>query len=1017
MTRSVHRVLSAFLLIVGFAAFLCLTPQAGSAARAGSSGPSMSAAQAQAPAPQRAQPPASSLDKDYTAKILEYTTEKFFITEFVDHLPASDTVPTPLKVLGHISGAPDILDHSADIYKYMRTLDAASARVQVFSIGPTDEGREMIAVAVTSEANMSRLARLKEIMTRLADPRGLSDADAAKLIAEGLPIYWITGGLHSVECGAPEMMMELAYRLAVEDTPAIRNIRDNMVVLMTPILEVDGWDKAVDAYLYKKDNKDKKTIPLVYWGKYVFHDNNRDGVGLGLVLTENLIRTYFEWHPIVMHDLHESVPYLYTSTGTGPFNAWLDPITINEWEELAANEVSGMTRRGVPGVWTHGFFDGWAANYAFEVALFHNAVGRFYETFGGTGADTMVRTVSGESKRAWYRPDPPFEAVRWAFRNNINLQQSALLITFGRIADNKTRFLESFLLKSRRSVAKARTEGPAAYVIPGDTRRPLAAARLVNLLRKNGVEISVASGEIAVGKDKFPAGSYVIRMDQPYSRCADMLLDTQYFSPKDPRPYDDTGWTLGALHNVKTVRVTDVKILDAPMTVLKKDAGPEGKVVAAGAAKGAKAGAGVAFAVNHTAEPELMTFRYRLKDVKMLAAEDAFSQGNVKFGAGTFIIPRDGNPADLENAVAKACADLGITAYGLTALPQVKTHDLDAPRLAILHSWVNTQDEGWFRLALDKLGIPYAYLAVQDIRDTEDLRAKYDVIIFPPSGFFGKASRLVNGIDGGSPVPWMKSEKYPNLGTPDPRDDIRGGIEVAGMEHLRKFVEGGGLFIPITGMAEIPISYGLVESVAVTQPKKLQAVGSVLSANVTDVMSPIGYGYERNLGVYFSGGPILDTGMKAAIGADIEDLMGGGAGGAGRPSGRGGLKDPDVIQGRVAKVAGTVAAAGGIPPEYKDLLDLYLPPDIKTVRVVMRFDTADKLLVSGMLDGGEELAGKAAIVDAPVGKGHIVFFAMNPMWRQETLGSFFLLFNAALNYRSLDVGRAKPAEAGSGQTK
>ncbi|HVP89603.1 MAG TPA: hypothetical protein VMS75_00145, partial [Terriglobales bacterium] len=135
-----------------------------------------------------------AVDKDYTAKVLEYTTEKFFLTELVDHLPASDTVPTPLKVLGHIVGAPDILDHSADIYKYFRALAAATPRVQVWTLGPTDEGREMIIVAVTSEDNMARLGRLKEIMARLADPRSLKDEDAAKLVAEGLPVYWITGG-------------------------------------------------------------------------------------------------------------------------------------------------------------------------------------------------------------------------------------------------------------------------------------------------------------------------------------------------------------------------------------------------------------------------------------------------------------------------------------------------------------------------------------------------------------------------------------------------------------------------------------------------------------------------------------------------------------------------------------------------------------------------------------------------------------------------------------------------------
>ena len=941
------------------------------------------------------------VDKDYTAKILEYTTEKFFLTELVDHLPASASVPSPLKVLGHIAGAPDVLDHSADIYKYMRALAAASPRVQVFSIGPTDEGREMIAVAVSSESNIARLARLKEIMSRLADPRGLAEADASKLLAEGLPIYWITGGLHSQETGSPEMMMELAYRLAVEDSETIKSIRQNMVVLMTPILEVDGWDRVVDAYLYKKENKDKKTIPLAYWGKYVLHDNNRDSIGLGLKLTENLLKAYFDWHPVVMHDLHESIPYLYVMTGTGPYNAWLDPITINEWEELAENEVGEMTRRGVPGVWSHGFFDGWAANYAFYIAHFHNSTGRFYETFGATGADTMVRSVGAESKRAWYRPNPPLESVKWSFRNNINLQQSGLLITFKHVAENPGRFLENFYLKSKRSVAKARTEGPAAYVIPAEGKRPLAAARLVNLLRKNGVEVHAANGELTAGKDKYPAGSYIIRMDQPYSRCADMLLDTQYYNPNDPRPYDDTGWTLGALHNVKTVRVTDVKVLDGAMTLLAKDAAVEGKVVGQEKA--------VVFAVNHAAEPELMTFRYRLKDVKMFAAEDSFTQSKVKFNSGTFIIPRKDNPSDLEKKLAKACAELGLSAVGLSDMPKVKTHDLAVPRIAILHSWLYTQDEGWFRLGLDKLEIPYSYICLQDVRDEANLRAKYDVIIFPPAGMLGKSQRMVNGIGGENPIPWKKTDKYPNLGGPDSRDDIRGGLELQGIVHLKDFISQGGLFVPITSMAGLPIDYGIVESVAVTRPPKLKVTGSVLSANITDISSPIGYGYERNLGVYFSGEPVLETGMKAVIGADIEELLGGSPA-AGRPSGRGGIKDSDVIQGRPARAARAgLMAAGGIPPEYKDLFDLYMPPDLKTIRVVMRFDTADKLLVSGMLEGGEELASKPAVVDVPVGKGHVVIFAINPMWRQQTLGSFFLLFNAALNYANLDAGRPAPA--------
>ena len=170
--------------------------------------------------------------------------------------------------------------------------------------------------------------------------------------------------------------------------------------MITPTLEVDGRDRMVDLYNYRKANPDKNAPPLIYWGKYVAHDNNRDGLGMALALTRNMMKTFLEYHPQVLHDLHESVPFLYTSTGTGPYNAWLDPITIDEWQLLAYHEVEEMTKRGVPGVWTHGFYDGWAPNYMFYVANGHNSIGRFYETFGNNGADTMDRTVNQQAHRA-----------------------------------------------------------------------------------------------------------------------------------------------------------------------------------------------------------------------------------------------------------------------------------------------------------------------------------------------------------------------------------------------------------------------------------------------------------------------------------------------------------------------------------------------------------------------------------------------------------------------------------------
>src|SRR5215813_1454124 len=472
MSPKLRRLLAAFVLVV----FAAVTAIAQSEARnntesSGASAPTTAARNT--PINPKYTTPKSPLDTAYGAKIAEYTTEKYFMTELVDHLPLSDKVPSPDKVLGYAVGTPNKLTYTKDLYRYYRELAKASPRVRVL-VAPekSEEGREQMLVLVSDQENLAKLDRYKEITAKLADPRKISDAEADTLIKEGKPFYWASGSIHSPETGSPEMLMEMAYRLAVEDTPFIETIRKNAIVMITPVLEVDGRDRMVDVYNYRKANPNKAAPSLLYWGKYVAHDNNRDSNGMSLVLSRNQMRTFLEYHPQVLHDLHESVPFLYTSTGTGPYNAWLDPLVIDEWQALAYHEIEEMTKRGVPGVWTHGYYDGWAPNYMFYVANGHNSIGRFYETFGGQGADTSVRNVGAQSSRDWFRPNPPLPWVKWSIRNNINMQQSAILFAMEYVAAQKDRFLNNFYLKSKRSVAKARAEGPAAWVLPGDDPRP-----------------------------------------------------------------------------------------------------------------------------------------------------------------------------------------------------------------------------------------------------------------------------------------------------------------------------------------------------------------------------------------------------------------------------------------------------------------------------------------------------------------------------------------------------------------
>ncbi|HEX3102704.1 MAG TPA: M14 family zinc carboxypeptidase, partial [Pyrinomonadaceae bacterium] len=682
-----------------------------------------------APAASTAQPN----DKEYTDSILKNTTEKFFLTEFVDHLPASATVPSPEKVLGYPVGTPNKLTYTKDQYRYYRELEKASPRVKTFVLPEkSEEGREQMLVVVGDEANLAKLARYKEITGKLADPRKLDDAGAKALIDEGKVFYWASGSIHSTETGSPEMLMEMAYRLAVDESPFMQQIRKNVIIMITPTLEVDGRDMMVDLYNYRKANEGKRAPGLIYWGKYVAHDNNRDSLGMALALSRNQMTTFLEYHPTVLHDLHESQSFLYTSTGTGPYNAWLDPIVVDEWQSMAYHEIEEMTKRGVPGVWTHGFYDGWAPNYMFYVANGHNSIGRFYETQGNGGADTREIQTGAQSTRQWYRPNPPLARVNWSIRNNINLQQSAILLAMNYASQNKEKFLSNFYLKSKRSVAKARTEGPAAYVLPSSDTRPVEQAELLNLLKLQGVEVSRLNADVETKDGKFPAGSYVVRMDQPYSRMADMLLDTQYYNVTDPPPYDDTGWTLGPLHNVKTVRVKDEKVLDAAMTVTDGPIKVTGKVEGSGTA---------AWIVNHTGESAIAQLRYRLKDIKFSSAEANFKVGDKNFNPGSYVIKAEGNPADTAARLAKTAGDLGLNVTAVDKAPEVATHAVGTPRIAFVHTWTNTQNEGWYRVEFDRLGIPYDYISDQTLGRTPNYREKWDVIIWGPVG--GSAQSIV----------------------------------------------------------------------------------------------------------------------------------------------------------------------------------------------------------------------------------------------------------------------------------
>jgi hypothetical protein len=915
-------------------------------------------------------------------KIKEYTTAPEFLPESVSYVPDSATVPSPTKALGRIIGTPNELDKAAEVNGYFKKLAAATDRVRVRTIGTSEEGREILLAAVSDAENLAAMDRFKEVTGRLADPRRTLREEARRLADEGKVFYWLLGGLHSSETGSPEMLMELAYRLAVSERPEIQEIRRNCIVLITPVVEVDGRDREVEWYYRHLRGKKLPYNELSefdsppYWGHYALHDNNRDGMQLALALSRAVNEAYYDFHPQVMHDLHESVPLMYISTGFGPYSRAADPVTINEWTEFGNHEAGGLAAQGLPGVWTWGFWDGWWPGYLVSVGTNHHGVGRFYETFGNGLAGTFDRDLSDDKYAGkpvtdvqWYRPWPPGKKIRWSLRDNTNYMEAGVLEALGFAALHRRELLENFWIKGNRALEKGRTEAPYAWILPPDQRDPGRLAYLVHQLRAQKIEVHRLTADLALGSKTWPAGSFVVRMDQPYRNAAVNFLEEQKFPADEPNtPYDDVAWTWPLLYGVRGESVADRKVFDAPMEPLTADPAPQGRVD----------GAGDLYLLRDTGQNALLQARLMLGSHQVDAAETPFQADGATYPPGSWIVQAP------QSAVQEVADALGLSFHATAALPNVRRHVVDLPRLAVLHNWISTQDAGWARYTLDQQKMEYTLISDDDLK-RGGLEDRFDVILFPNTR--GDFSRLVRGIDPKyGPLPYTKTAEFPSHGIPDASDDITGGMGFQGLMNLERFVQQGGVLVALGSAGTLAVDGGLVRGVD-RAGGGFNTPGSELRAKVLRPEHPIAYGYEELTSVFRGNGPIWDV-AAADRGRVVLQF---------------GTKEVEVEK-PAFEVAGTAASerAGGAievedvdaPPKAEEKKDGKDGKDIK--------DSKDKKLVlSGFVKGEEAVDGKPAILDEPVGKGRVILFSFNPLHRYLNHSDFRFVYNVLLNWNDL----------------
>jgi hypothetical protein len=935
------------------------------------------------------------------------TTEPRFGSPWVAYVPEHPSVPSPTDFLGHIAGAPGELTGTAKLYGYFRALAAASPRVQVEVIGHSEEGREILLVVVADEEAQSELGRFREATAQLADPRRCDAECFARVLPGARPIYYLNGGLHSTETGSPEMLMELAYRLAVSERPEIRAIRERLIVLINPVSEPDGRDRVVEWYTrHLKGKTDYDALPETsppFWGKYVFHDNNRDAHQRELALTRAIEDTFLRWHPQVVHDLHESIPLLLTWTGTGPYNVQMDPILVGEWHQMAFQEVRELSALGMPGVWTWGFGEGWAHVFQDSVAINHNAIGRGYETFGITSAETMdVRLDLRDeeyaerpvTRREWYRPWPPPRRFRWSLRNNTNYMQTGVLSILRYASQHAEDLLRDFHLKGKRAVERGASEAPYAFVVPEAQDDRARVAAMIELLRAHGIEVSRAQqafevpGEGGEPARHFEAGTFVVRLDQPYRGYAIDLLEPQKY-PADLapfEPYDDVSWALPVHFGVESLRVDAPSIRDVALDPVTAPVHGEGRVE----------GDGPVFLLADTGQEALLVARHRLAGFRVEAAEEPFSTGGVAYPAGSWILPAQRGLRDALRALAD---ELGLELRSAAEPPAVPRHAVDLPRIAVLATWSDTQAAGWLRLYLDRAGIPYTSLLDDGVK-RGGLSSRFDVILYPHTG--QALSGIIQGIDPRhGPLAYTRTQSFPSHGTPASSPDITGGLGYRGVAQLQDFVERGGVLVTLGGASTLPIEGGFVRNVRRAKTKELFTPGAELRARFTRVDHPLAYGYPESISVMRRDLPAYET-READLGWAVL---------------RWGSEPPRYYDEKTPEDGPWAEGAREVIDAEKAIEQERRRREERgdgPAKPVARPDAKERereeaLVVSGGVKGGEELEGKPAILDVPVGTGRVVAFNFDPIHRLMTRSDFRLLWNLLLHWNDLPPPHPNPA--------
>jgi hypothetical protein len=830
-------------------------------------------------------------------------------------------VPTPESVLGHKPGDDFFLASYDESLAYFRKLAQATDKLKLVRVGKTTRGLDWYIALISSPRNLADLDHYKDVARRLALVKGLSDAEARELGHSGKVIVHIDGGLHATEVACAQHTIQLAYNLVSGTDTETAFILDNAILELWFSINPDGQNQVAGWYRSNLGSPyEVSNLPGLYQ-EYIGHDNNRDGYMNNMIESQVITKADLEYYPQVFYNHHQTAPF--------PARIWIppfgDPVSLSphplmyRWVNVFGTAMAAwLEEHGMPGAMHRGVFDDWYPGFVDHVNNFRNTVSFLTETALYRYATPHFYTVDEFPRdkrdlRTGVYYASPWRGGWWRLGDAVRYMLGASMSVLDTASRNREQLLYDRYRAGRGVIARFTKDPPYAYVIPREQRDRGSAATLVEKLMTDGIEVHQATSAFRANGETYQAGDWVILMDQPFAALVKELFDVQKY-PEPPRPpsigaapggggrgaaggaaaappaetvpaqmpYDVTGWTLPLQMGVEVVAVAE-PVAETSRSALRKLDRME-------PITGTVEGGGPVLSFSHNSNASVRAVN------QILAAG-----GRVSFSKTQGTIYASGD-------VSAILRDNGIDSVSAKETP-ADSAPVKKPRVALYESWIGNIDEGWTRWLLEQYQFAFTRVHNADIQ-AGHLREQYDAIVFAEAG----ERQIMEGM-----APGIVPGQY------------AGGIDEAGAQALRDFVNDGGTLVALgnaTLFAIEQFDLPVTNVVAGLKPEQFFCSGALLRAEIKEPNHPVVAGLPASPALMFERNPVFDT-----------------------------------------------------KPAFKG-------------KVLAAYGKDRSPLLSGFLLGAERIEGKAAAIDANYGRGHVILLGFRPQWRGQSYGTYKFLFNA-----------------------